>query len=137
MLNTIAQTLNQLAFDHNVAVVSVNHITTRMLNNTTRIYPALGEQWTHCIANRVMMFWQQNYIRTACLVKSPSRPQGIAQYTINQLGIRDFVAPAPTTVIQNNIEVVHPISNTSGNGEDAGGEVEVGGNPHAKRSRLQ
>jgi RAD51-like protein 2 len=96
ILSSLAQTLNQLAFDHSLAVVSINHITTRVSSggapgsgSVSRIVPALGEQWSHCIANRVMMFWQQSRIRTACLVKSPSRPQGVAQFTINKKGIRD------------------------------------------------
>lgn len=104
ILSTLAQTLNQLAFDHNLAVVTINHITTRVTSgasgnnsgssggvSTSRIVPALGEQWSHCVANRVMMFWQQNSVRTACLIKSPSRPQGVAQFTINKHGIRDAV----------------------------------------------
>lgn len=63
ILSQIAQTLNRLAYDHKLAVVTINHITSRISvgqggkGNTTRIIPALGEQWSHCIANRVMMFW--------------------------------------------------------------------------------
>ena len=94
VLSNIAQTLNKLAYDHDLAVVSINHITTRVSASSasggaSRIVPALGEQWSHCIANRVMMFWQGNQIRTACLIKSASRPQGLAQFTINQYGVRD------------------------------------------------
>jgi len=102
ILSTLAQTLNQLAFDHSLAVVSINHITTRVTSGagagSSRIVPALGEQWSHCIANRVMMFWQQGNVRTACLVKSASRPQAVAQFTINKNGIRDAAPPGSSGV---------------------------------------
>lgn len=71
ILAGIAQRLNELAYQHNVAVVLVNHVTTRFEpisisagygyaigmnpneNNIARIIPALGEQWSHCVTNRV------------------------------------------------------------------------------------
>ena len=107
MLSTIAQTLNQLAFDKSLAVVTINHITTRVTGQGTKIIPALGEQWSHCIANRVMMFWQQNDTRTACLIKAPSRPQGFVQYAVTPQGIRDCSVGAASAIptSQSNIQV--------------------------------
>jgi RAD51-like protein 2 len=53
VLSSVAQTLNQIAHEHSVAVVLINHITTRIDRdrdtgqNISRLIPALGEQWSH------------------------------------------------------------------------------------------
>lgn len=52
LLSSTASTLNQIAFQYNVAIVVINHITTRVTEGRSRILPALGEQWSHCITNR-------------------------------------------------------------------------------------
>jgi RAD51-like protein 2 len=116
VLSSVAQTLNQLAYDHSLAVVVVNHVTTRFERSSSartgygggeageqdqelngsiavsgmqRLVPALGEQWSHCITNRVMLHWHQGRERRASLVKSPSLPFASAPYCVCERGIRD------------------------------------------------
>jgi RAD51-like protein 2 len=136
VLSALAQTLNQVAFDHNLAVVLVNHVTTRFergadnaaaANSNTsfavsksefntspiclsfiyferttalsasnsganRLVPALGEQWSHCVTNRVLLYWEEGFQRQAALVKSPTMPLSTANYCVCQKGIRDVTA---------------------------------------------
>lgn len=82
-LSDTAQHFNRLAYDHHLAIVFVNHVTTRFekapdgpgsrsaSTSSQRLIPALGELWSHCITNRVMLYWQPNSHRMAALVKSP------------------------------------------------------------------
>ena len=123
VLSSIAQTLNQLAYEHHLAIVVVNHVTTRFershslargaatagqadgdddfpedsgpnasvaVSSMQRLVPALGEQWSHCITNRVMLHWHQGTQRRASLVKSPSMPAASAPYCVCERGIRDI-----------------------------------------------
>lgn len=120
VLSSIAQTLNQVAYDHNIAVVLINHVTTRFDSSSTaevrllllfllllflimlsllidanrmefnRLVPALGEQWSHCITNRVMLAWDEGFQRQAVLTKSPTMPPTSAYYCVCQRGIRDI-----------------------------------------------
>jgi hypothetical protein len=58
----VAQTLQQVAHENNVAVVTMNHMTTRVADNTGRsIVPALGEQWFHAVSHRLLLKWEQTY----------------------------------------------------------------------------
>ncbi len=133
VLSALAQTLNQVAYEHNLAVVLINHVTTRfersvdsasggsntrseiatlsqwcqtlmlinftvdLANSANRLVPALGEQWSHCITNRVMLHWEEGCQRQALLVKSPTMPASTASYCVVQKGIRD-VTPAVQAV---------------------------------------
>jgi len=126
VLSSVAQTLNQLAYEHHLAIVVVNHVTTRFerthslarsasistsgqhadadedfpedsgpnasvaVSSMQRLVPALGEQWSHCITNRVMLHWHQGTQRRASLVKSPSMPAASAPYCVCERGIRDI-----------------------------------------------
>lgn len=130
VLSAVAQTLNQLAYEHHLAIVVVNHVTTRFeratslsrgmstatgahgadndeydlpdepantsasgsvaVSSVQRLVPALGEQWSHCITNRVMLHWHQGTQRRASLVKSPSMPFASAPYCVCERGIRDI-----------------------------------------------
>lgn len=115
LLSNISQTLNQLAFTHRLAVVLTNHVTNRFGSGPPgtndeprmavlqRITPALGEMWSHCVTNRVMLHWEANAggsadayadhegtsIRVATLVKSPGMPTAAAPYRVTKKGIRD------------------------------------------------
>ncbi|KAJ1422732.1 P-loop containing nucleoside triphosphate hydrolase protein [Ochromonadaceae sp. CCMP2298] len=104
-LSGVAQVLNKAAFEHQVAVVVVNHVTTRFERGygggVQRLVPALGEQWSHLVTNRLMLHWTATgvgmggigagrSVRTASLVKSPSMPFHSAQYVITEKGIRDL-----------------------------------------------
>jgi RAD51-like protein 2 len=125
VLSSVAQTLNQIAYDHGIAVVVTNHVTTRIdsrqpavatgmleeeyVNSSPRlgdnasssvsISPALGEQWSHCVTNRIMLEWApltnssgNDYhagIRHATVLKSPGWPMASAEYDICSAGLRD------------------------------------------------
>ena len=122
MLSGLAQTLNQLAFEFNLAVVVTNHITTRFDRATTGggssggggggggggsgsgasyHVPALGEQWSHCITNRIMLGWDGGTGgmggpgglglagRRAEVAKSPAWPVASCSYQVCKTGIRD------------------------------------------------
>lgn len=98
MLSSVAHTLNDIASKYDIAVVAVNHVTTRVeTSSTSKIVPALGEQWSHCITNRLMLTWEtgHNYdeekdklARMATLVKSPARPSKSCFFDITEQGIR-------------------------------------------------
>ena len=131
VLSSLAQTLNDLAHDHEVAVVVTNHVTTRVDrdsggiggnsssssgSSSSRIVPALGELWSHCVTNRVMLqpveleecagldsegrgqggvsTWDR--VCACALVKSPSRPLTGGRYRLCALGVRDVTAIQPT-----------------------------------------
>lgn len=105
MLSSIAQILNKLAYDFNLGVVLINHVTTRVEKGSmgqaggNKLVPALGEQWSHCVTNRIMLHWastdnsmstlSKDNQRHATLLKSPSMPNASVQYCVNQKGIRD------------------------------------------------
>ena len=97
VLSGIAQLLNQLAYEHRLAVVLTNHVTTRVnAVGSGRVLPALGEHWSHCVTNRVLLEWAagRQGSRIATLVKSPSRPVAGAEYAVVAAGVRDHVRAA-------------------------------------------
>jgi RAD51-like protein 2 len=105
LLGSLSQQLNQLAFEYNVAIVVVNHMTTKIETNTTTtmdlsslggtsglsvasIVPALGDVWSHCITNRILLSWQGDQ-RVATIVKSPAWPSSSAAFVVGTAGVRD------------------------------------------------
>ncbi|XP_028825186.1 DNA repair protein RAD51 homolog 3-like [Denticeps clupeoides] len=74
LLNALAQHLNQLATQHNVAIVLTNQMTTKVWNGQSKMVPALGESWGHAAAQRLILYWE-GARRLAVLSKS-SRPDG-------------------------------------------------------------
>ena len=66
-----------------------------------RLCPALGDLWSHCITNRIMMDWHSANIspttensdrlphRRASLVKSPTMPPAHALFRVIEKGFRD------------------------------------------------
>lgn len=94
LLSSVAQILQKVAHEHKVAVLVINHMTTRIDKNTvtdnnTRVLPALGEQWSHWITTRILMFWDYNH-RCAKLVKSQSRAEKSATFQVSDIGVRDI-----------------------------------------------
>jgi RecA/RadA recombinase len=55
LLSALAQTLNQVAYDHKVAIVVTNHMAAKVEKGSSRLVPCLGEQWSHCVTNRVIL----------------------------------------------------------------------------------
>ena len=57
-------------------------------SSDAQMVPALGETWAHACTNRVILRWDNAGVRTAQLVKSPSRPPGLAKYAVTPEGVR-------------------------------------------------
>eukprot|EP00884_Botryococcus_braunii_P002529 jgi/Botrbrau1/12277/Bobra.0323s0017.1 len=88
LLSQMAQQLLHLAQLHDVAVVLMNQVTTRISEGKqSSLVPALGESWAHAATTRVILYWQDQ-TRNAFLYKSPSLPAKSAQYLVTSEGIR-------------------------------------------------
>ncbi len=69
-----------------------------------RLVPALGEQFSHGIANRIFLHYDDrvtgaslshsssNIERIATLLKSPSMPSKTVSFSVNHRGIRDYLS---------------------------------------------
>jgi len=101
-LTRMAAFLTELASEFDLAVVAMNHLTTKIEkddnNNAggTKLVPALGESWAHSITSRLMIDHYRSSTgthnmdewRTCTLVKSPHKPNGTALFMITDKGIR-------------------------------------------------
>ncbi|KAL7535008.1 hypothetical protein ACHAXR_006205 [Thalassiosira sp. AJA248-18] len=106
-LTRMAGFLTELASEFDLAVVAMNHLTTRIekddINNAggTKLVPALGESWAHSITSRLMIDFHttadashstgthsMDEVRRCTLVKSPHKPPGNALFMITDKGIR-------------------------------------------------
>ena len=71
---------------------------------STSLVPALGEIWSHCITNRILLYWDlptngtgagegmltsEGMERVAEIVKSPCWPLGKASFAVCSSGVRD------------------------------------------------
>ncbi len=69
-----------------------------------RLVPALGEQFSHGIANRIFLHYDDrvtvtvagdsssNIERRATLLKSPSMPSKTVSFSVNHRGVRDYLS---------------------------------------------
>jgi len=90
LLNSAAQTLNKAAVTHRLAVVLTNQMTTRFgAIGVSQLIPALGENWGHSCAMRVVLRWEGEQ-RRASIYKSPSSREAEVSYQITTGGIRDL-----------------------------------------------
>jgi len=110
VVSQTSQLLNEVAYKNQLAVVVINHVTTSFgggggiggagagagtgagaAGTRPSIIPALGEQWSHCITNRIMLSWgdRARGVRRAVLTKSPTKPQSSALFRVADAGIRD------------------------------------------------
>ncbi len=112
-LTALAAYLGDLAQQHNLAVVVINQMTTKMSNGNsgTSVVPALGESWAHSTATRLLLSKEERLtmkesptiddnddetmrrrvrsdLRTCSLIKSAHKPNGRANYRILEEGIR-------------------------------------------------
>ena len=113
-LTRMAAFLTELASEFDLAVVAMNHLTTRIekdANNNavggTKLVPALGESWAHSVTSRLMIDHYRQFhnttdassspstgahnmdeARVCTLVKSPHKPTGTALFVITDKGIR-------------------------------------------------
>ncbi|KXZ49172.1 hypothetical protein GPECTOR_23g99 [Gonium pectorale] len=90
VVTAMAQQLITAAQNFGVAVVLMNQVTTKVLDNgTSKLVPALGESWGHAASTRVMLHWgAADNQRHAMLFKSPHLPPGDAAYAVTADGIR-------------------------------------------------
>ncbi|KAE8908617.1 hypothetical protein PF005_g8120 [Phytophthora fragariae] len=90
-LDDLATFLHGVAADFDLAVLLINHITTKSSNNERQVSqerPALGESWAHSIANRAVFEWEAN-CRVARLIKSATLVHDSALFEVSERGIRD------------------------------------------------
>lgn len=110
-LTRMAAFLIELADQYEIAVVVMNHLTTRLekgdANNQgggMKLVPALGESWAHSITSRLMIDHYRHdptspiivapgELRTCTLIKSPHKPCGTALFTITDKGVRGVPPP--------------------------------------------
>ncbi|KAG3004281.1 hypothetical protein PC121_g18754 [Phytophthora cactorum] len=91
-LDELAVFLHGLATDFDLAILLINHITTKSSFNDRQVSqerPALGESWTHSIANRVAFEWEAN-CRVARLIKSATLAHDSAIFEVSERGMRDM-----------------------------------------------
>ncbi|KAF4033249.1 Rad51 [Phytophthora infestans] len=92
-LDELALFLHGLATDFDLAVLLINHITTKSSSNNRQVSqerPALGESWTHSIANRVVFEWEAN-CRVARIIKSATLAHDSALFEVSERGVRDAI----------------------------------------------
>eukprot|EP00658_Telonema_sp_P-2_P038713 TRINITY_DN2771_c0_g1_i33.p1 TRINITY_DN2771_c0_g1~~TRINITY_DN2771_c0_g1_i33.p1 ORF type:complete len:297 (-),score=67.06 TRINITY_DN2771_c0_g1_i33:417-1307(-) len=88
MLQTVAQDLRKLASEHTLAVLTTNHVTTKVINAEAKIVPALGETWAHNSNCRLYCYWGGGK-RHADLLKSAVCKQSTVAYSVVEAGVRD------------------------------------------------
>lgn len=87
-LGQMSQTLMSVANEFHIAIVMMNHVTTRVSDDgPTRLVPALGDSWAHAATNRLICYWKGDS-RFAFLFKSPSLPAKTGEYRVSKDGIR-------------------------------------------------
>ncbi|KAI8106873.1 hypothetical protein M9434_001527 [Picochlorum sp. BPE23] len=96
-LSQMAQTLMSIAHTHDIAIVLMNHVTTKILGEgKSRIVPALGDSWAHAATNRLICYWKDRK-RYAFLFKSPHLPAAAAEFRISKDGVRTAKTSQPGT----------------------------------------
>ncbi|MEW5299302.1 MAG: hypothetical protein WDW38_003392 [Sanguina aurantia] len=88
VLTQMAQDLMRVCEQRQLAVVLMNQVTTRFMEDqTSKLVPALGDSWGHAATTRVILYWQEAE-RFAFVFKSPCMPQATAAYRVTQSGVR-------------------------------------------------
>eukprot|EP01027_Heterolobosea_sp_BB2_P016626 GEZU01023647.1.p1 GENE.GEZU01023647.1~~GEZU01023647.1.p1 ORF type:complete len:266 (-),score=52.81 GEZU01023647.1:640-1437(-) len=88
LLHGLAQKLSEIASQHDVAVVLMNQVTTKISEKEAYLAPALGESWAHASPNRIILYWKDTQ-RYAYLYKSPQLKQQTVPYDVTSEGVRD------------------------------------------------
>uniref|UniRef100_A0A7S3DKA6 DNA repair protein RAD51 homolog 3 n=1 Tax=Palpitomonas bilix TaxID=652834 RepID=A0A7S3DKA6_9EUKA len=87
LVASAAADLQSVAKKHNVAVVAINQVTTKVEDDSSSIVPALGEAWAHACTTRIFLYFKDSF-RVAHLFKSPSLPEETCLYRVGVEGIR-------------------------------------------------
>eukprot|EP00850_Spirogloea_muscicola_P016020 SM000127S26636 [mRNA] locus=s127:144054:146389:- [translate_table: standard] len=88
LLSGMAQKLMAISDQHDLAVVLINQVTTKVNGEKSKLVPALGESWSHACTNRIILYWADGK-RFAHIYKSPSLRAATAQFAVSADGIRD------------------------------------------------
>ncbi|GLC45214.1 DNA repair protein rad51c [Pleodorina starrii] len=90
IITAMAQQLITAAQTYGVAVVLMNQVTTKVLEDgSSKLVPALGESWGHAASTRVMLHWgSHDNERHAQLFKSPHLPPGDVAFAVTADGVR-------------------------------------------------
>ena len=92
-LGQMAQNLMDIAHSKDIAIVMMNHVTTKLIpDGKSRLVPDLGDSWDHAATNRLLCYWKDSK-RFAFLFKSPYLPSGAAEYRVSKDGIRSAKSP--------------------------------------------
>ncbi|CAB4269729.1 unnamed protein product [Prunus armeniaca] len=88
LLGGMALKLMNLANKYNLAVVIFNQVTTKHKEGSFQLSLALGDSWSHCCTNRVILYWNGDE-RNAHIDKSPSLKSASAPFSVTRKGIRN------------------------------------------------
>lgn len=88
VLSGIALKLMNLAKKFSLAVVLLNQVTTKYTEGSFQLCLALGDSWSHCCTNRLILYWNSNE-RHAYIDKSPYLRSASASYSVTSRGIRN------------------------------------------------
>jgi len=108
LLGQISQELMRVANTYEIAVVTVNQVTTKIAEFQTqgcktgrttksKLVPALGDTFSHTCTTRVILFWKDSR-RFAHLFKSPRLCQQTCPFSITIDGIRSARANVTVTL---------------------------------------
>ncbi|CEG35728.1 dna repair protein rad51 [Plasmopara halstedii] len=92
-LDEVAVFLHNLATDFNIAIVLINHITTKSTaidRQSSQEQPALGDGWAHSITSRIVFGWETN-CRIASLIKSATLAHHSIAFQVSERGLRDVI----------------------------------------------
>jgi len=93
LLQSLSNKLMSIAINYNLAVVLLNHVTTRQseIGGQSQLIPALGESWAHCVSNRILLYWsEEGGSRCAKLVKGINQEKAV-NFRIDKEGVRDII----------------------------------------------
>uniref|UniRef100_A0A3B5MLG4 DNA repair protein RAD51 homolog 3 n=1 Tax=Xiphophorus couchianus TaxID=32473 RepID=A0A3B5MLG4_9TELE len=81
LLQGLGLRLIAAATGHNIAVVTTNHMTTRLHSSQAQLAPALGDVWGHAPSIRLLLRWEESR-RLASIVKSPAAPHRLHHLSV-------------------------------------------------------
>lgn len=141
-LSQLAAFLNDVAREHDIAVVCLNQMTTKIAetsdkatNALSHSVPALGETWAHAISTRILLSKDDYHThdhRTFTIVKSPCMPSGSAVFQVTDFGIRDASQP---TCVQSKVADKNDHGEARGSRSRQEGESTIDGGNQFKRLR--
>lgn len=87
-ISLVLQNLHELIVEYSLAVVLINHLTTKISQENKVLAPSLGESFTHRIPNTLLLGIVENFF-SAFMYKSCKFKEEIVHFKITIGGIRD------------------------------------------------